>query len=536
MDNINKKENEFYMDESIKDKEKEDLEASGPSELALSLRKNRINKIIGKIRNSNEEKIMRFGKEEIKKLCDLSNILYEEKDEDKIIDILDQTYFFLIRFNQSIKSNYIDLSKIIPHLYTKLALLKEKENIILKIFDILDNIIRLTESNEIMSKYCRIFNEQYCRTLSAIIEIYQNKSKLTEKFFNFLCNLTQKSDTIKCFLMTEPGFFFLKIVLGLDSKYPNLCMNLMSSFCTYNYEINEKMKDFQILFIEKCNKIITLFYDEDHIDPKNVINNSCIFTHLYKCLSYISLSYNKDVLDIFFIPDRNNVTLFEKMLTFENLDKDHLCNEALKIIGNLFNSNEITHIQNLIEYNSYQYVMDILLEKFNKDNIIKNAAWAMSNFVNNEHYRKIFIQNKYINDLIGIIRSNNNYLVIKDLLYIISNFLEAAQEYEIISLVDSDITSCCSGILTNNCEPTILIMTLKIVNLLLLKGDPNVYYECYYKNSDDKVINPFKYQLECYGIYDILENLINIKNDDVYEKAQKIIEDYFDINNKILND
>ena len=64
---LNKKENEFYMDESIKDKEKEDLEASGPSELALSLRKNRINKIIGKIRNSNEEKIMRFGKEEIKK-------------------------------------------------------------------------------------------------------------------------------------------------------------------------------------------------------------------------------------------------------------------------------------------------------------------------------------------------------------------------------------------------------------------------------------------------------------------------------------
>lgn len=94
MDNINIKGNEFYMDESIKDKEKEDLEASGPSELALSLRKNRINKIIGKIRNSNEEKIMRFGKEEIKKLCDLSNILYEEKDEDKIIDILDQTYFF----------------------------------------------------------------------------------------------------------------------------------------------------------------------------------------------------------------------------------------------------------------------------------------------------------------------------------------------------------------------------------------------------------------------------------------------------------
>ena len=536
MDNINIKENEFYMNESIKDKEKEDLETSGPSELALSLRKNKINKIIGKIRHSNEEKIMRFGKEEIKKLCDLSNILYEEKDEDKIINILDQTYFFLIRFNQTIKSNYIELSKIIPHLYTKLSLLKEKENIILKIFDILDNIIRLTEPNEIMNKYCKIFNEQYCQTLSIIIEIYQNKRKLTEKIFIFLCNLTQKSDAIKNFLMIEPGFFFLKIILGLESKYPILSMNLMSSFCTYNYEMNEKMKDFQILFIEKCNTIITIFYNENHIDPKNVINNSSMFINLYKCLSYISLSYDKEVLDLFFIPDRNNVTLFEKMLTFENLDKDHLCNQVLKIIGNLFNSNENTHIQNLIEYNSYQYVMDILLEKFNKDNIIKNAAWAMSNFVNNEHYRKIFIQNKYINDLIGIIRTNNNYIVMKDILYVISNFLDAAYEYEIISLVDSDITSCCSEILTNNCEPTILIMTLKIVNLLLLKGDPNVYYECYYKNSDDKVINPFKYQLECYGIYDILENLINIKDNDVYEKAQKIIEDYFDINNKILND
>jgi uncharacterized protein YaaN involved in tellurite resistance len=120
MDNINIKENEFHMNESIKDKEKEDLETSGPSELALSLRKNKINKIIGKIRHSNEEKIMRFGKEEIKKLCDLSNILYEEKDEDKIVNILDKIYFFLIRFNQTIKSNYIELSKIVPHLYTKL--------------------------------------------------------------------------------------------------------------------------------------------------------------------------------------------------------------------------------------------------------------------------------------------------------------------------------------------------------------------------------------------------------------------------------
>ena len=535
MDNMNK-ESEFYVNESIKDKEKEDFESSGPSELALSLRKHKINKIIGKIRMSNEEKIIRFGKEEIKKLCDLSNLLYEEKDEDKIINILDQTYFFLIRFNQTIKSNYIDLSKIIPHLYAKLSSLKKREKIVIKIFDILDNIIRLTESKEIMSKYCRIFNEQYCQTLSAIIGIYQNNNKLTEKFFHFLCNLTQKSDSIKNFLMTEPGFFFLKKILGLDTKYPLLSINLMSSFCTYNYEMNEKMKDFQILFIEKCNKIITLFYDENHIDPKNVINNSSMFTNLYKCLSYISLSYDKEVLDIFFIPDRNNVTLFEKMLTFENLDKDHLCNQALKIIGNLFNSNEITHIQNLIEYNSCQYVMDILLEKYNKDNIIKSAAWALSNFVNNEHYRKIFIQNKYINNLIEIIRSNNNYIIMKDLLYIISNFLDAAQEYEIISLIDSDISSCCSEILTNNCDPSILIMTLKIVNLLLLKGDPNVYYECYYKNSDDKVINPFKYQLECYGISNILENLINIKNDDVYEKAQQIIENYFDINNRILND
>lgn len=536
MDSVNIKENEFYVDKLLKDKEKEDLETSGPSELALSLRKNKINKIIGKIRMPNEEKIMRFGKEEVKKLCDLSNILYEEREEDKIAYILDQIYFFLIRFNQTIKSNYIELSKIIPHLYAKLALLKGKENIILKIFDILANIIRLTESNEIMNKYCRIFNEQYCQTLSAIIEIYQNSSKLTEKLFNFLCNATQKSDAIKYFLMNEPGFFFLKTILGLDSKYPLLSINLLSSFCSYNYEMNEKMKDFQILFIEKCNKIISLFYDENHIDPKNVINNSSIFTDLYKCLSYISLSYDKEVLDIFFFPDRNNVTLYEKMLTFENLDKDHLCNQTLKIIGNLFSSNDINHIQNLIEYNSYQYVMDILLEKFNKENTIKNAAWAMSNFVNIVDYRKIFIQNKYVNDLIGIIRNNNNYIVMKDLLYVISNFLDAAQEYEIISLVDSDITSFCSEILTNNSEPTILILTLKIVDTLLLKGDPNVYYNCYYKSSDDKVINPFKYQLECYGIYDILENLINIKNDDVYEKAQNIIENYFDINNKILND
>ena len=48
-----------------------------------------------------------------------------------------------------IEANYIDISSLIQHLYTKIILNKDKENLISKSFDIFDQIIRLTPLKKI---------------------------------------------------------------------------------------------------------------------------------------------------------------------------------------------------------------------------------------------------------------------------------------------------------------------------------------------------------------------------------------------------
>ena len=60
--------------EKIDEIEKEELKRKGPSELALSLRKKKINQIIGKTRIPKENNLSdkKFGNYELVKLCNLS--------------------------------------------------------------------------------------------------------------------------------------------------------------------------------------------------------------------------------------------------------------------------------------------------------------------------------------------------------------------------------------------------------------------------------------------------------------------------------
>ena len=536
---INNDNNIFSLNKLINQQEKEELKRIGPSELALSLRKKKINKLVGKnrinkIKNSSE---MKFGNNELQKLCDLSKYLYEEKNIDKLNGILDQLYFFLLNFKDPIKTNYIDISNIIQHLYTIMILFKDKESIISKSFDTFEQLIRLTPSNE-PNKYCRIFNEQYSQILYELIDIYQNNKKIAEKIFNFLTILIEKSNKLKEYLMTNTGFYFIQTVFSLDTKYPLPFIKLLTSFCTFNQIHDKKMKEFQIMFLEKCDKIISLFYEENHKDPKDVINNSFLFHNLYKCLSYISQSMNHEIIDGFFITKKNDVSLYEKILTLSKFDKENLSNDILKITGNLYCSSEPKHIHILIECQSYQYIMEILLQQFNNNFTISNAAWALSNFVNSEEYRKIFLKENYINDLIIILRKNYSFEVRNELLSVISNLLSSINEVEIYSFVDSDLIPCCIELLIHLKEPNLLIKVLNIIQLLLFKGDPNIYLDCYYKNTDDKITNIYKYQFDCYGLDNILNNIeTNTKNETVLKIVNMINEHYYyNDENKIIAD
>ena len=242
------------------------------------------------------------------------------------------------------------------------------------------------------------------------------------------------------------------------------------------------MKDFEIMFIQECGKILTLFYHENLTDPKIVINNNNLFKNLYSCFSFISISELNEVKNKFFFDDKKyNVNLLEKIMEFEKLDRENLAGKVLRILVNLFCSSDKRHIQILIENKSYQYVMDRLVDKFSDENIIKEASTALSNFVNTEIFRKIFIENKYINDIINKLRENKSYEITKELLCVISNIIFSIEEEKIFSLIDSDLIPFCVEFLMTIKEPYLLIYLLKIIELILFKGDPNIYVDCYQK-------------------------------------------------------
>ena len=540
MEQINKINNGISSFNNIKEKEEEEIKNIGPSKLALSLRKDKINQKIGKFRilkEKDKEKV-EFGNKEINNLCNLSRYLNNEKDNKKITDILDKIYFFLSNFEEPIDSEFISISKIIPNLFSKLVLLKENQDIVKKIFDIFYQIVRLIPSIDLIEKFGKIFNDENCQFFYGLIDYYQNNNIIIEKFFSFLCDLITKSDLIKIYLMTKPGFDFIQAVFSLDTKYPILFIKLLSSFCTLKKMNDKSMKEFQLIYAEKCNKIISLFYDENHTEPKNVINNSFTFINLYKCLYFISLTENNDVLDIFLINKNNNdKTLYEKILIFEKLDSDNLCSEALKITGNLYCSSEKRHIQSLIKCNSHEYVMNMLSERFNKNIIIRNAAWAISNFVGIEEYRKIFIKNNYIKDLIIVLNRNNNYEVRVEILNDICNLIIAISKEDILTFVNSEIVLCCTEILKNIKEPYILELTLSIVEFLLFKSSPEEKSNNSSKNINDNFTNPFKYQFENNNLPEILKNFaITHKSEILSEFSLRILKLYFIDDDKIMVD
>ena len=72
---------------------------------------------------------------------------------------------------------------------------------------------------------------------------------------------------------------------------------------------------------------------------------------------------------------------------------------------------------------------------------------------------------------------------------------------------------------------------LNIIELLLMKGNPMGHTEERYKESEEKITNPFKYKFDMYGLYDILSNiLINSKNEMVCTSIRSIFEHYYDEN------
>ena len=368
------------------------LNLKNSSQLTISLRKKKLDEKLCEFHPKLESNLSKHEKESENtiKLCILSKSLVEQKDTESIINILDKIYFFLISIKIPLKPNFIKISNIIPNLINKIPFYERNEIVLTKIYDVLEEIIKFFDPFE---------NNDNCLCISK------------EQFFQLIYNINE-------FLMTIPGCYFIQSILSLDKLYPNYIVKLLHAFCNYSNLNDETMKDFEIMFIQECEKIISLFYKGNCIEPNIVINNTDLFINLFSCLHFMSTSTLIEVMEIFLKYDKDNDNnLFEKLLVFEKFDKENLAVKTLAILTNLFCSPEPKHIQILIENKSYQYAMDRLLDKFSSDKIVKEAAYTLSNFVNTIEFRKIFIKNNYhlpynINN--SLIRNTNQITMIQN--------------------------------------------------------------------------------------------------------------------------
>jgi len=127
-----------------------------------------------------------------------------------------------------------------------------------------------------------------------------------------------------------------------------------------------------------------------------------------------------------------------------------------------------------------------------------------------------------------MIRNSYRFDITDSLLFLISNTIYSMEEIELLSFIDSEMVPCCIELLLKLKEPTLLNRLLKIIQLLLIKGDPNTYLGGFYKKSEDKILNPFKYQLDTYGLYDIISNIqMNSKNDNVIDSVRSILKHFY---------
>ena len=480
MDNLN-----YYTNKNNQNKF-QDL-----SELSISLRKKKINKILNESHLPNDSNLSKTEEENqnVSKLCTYSRNLLDEKIKENIINILDKIYFFLINIKIPLRPNFIKLSGIISNLYQKLSLFETDELVLNKIFDV-----------------------------------------FVKKILILLSKLILISHYIKEYLMVKPGFYLVQSLLSLDQKYPEYIIQILYSFCNYPILNEQKVKDFEIMLIKECDKIITYFYKRKELCPKILIDNSKLFQNIYASLAYLSISELKEIKDIFLLTNLDeDISLYEKLIFFEQYNREHLAVYLLTIILNFFCYPEMEYLQIVIENKSYQYAMDRILDEISNEYIIREASLALANFVNTKEFRKIFIDKKYINDIINKLRKNNSYEITNSLLILISNIFCSTDENEIYSFIDSDIVLCCIELLSKIKEPILLIRILNIIELLLMKGNPNNCYGDNYKESEDKITNLFKYRFDTYGLYDILSNiLLNSKNEMVRDIIKNILDYYYD--------
>jgi len=196
---------------------------------------------------------------------------------------------------------------------------------------------------------------------------------------------------------------------------------------------------------------------------------------------------------------------------------------ALRTVGNIVTGDDI-QTQMVIDCNVLPCLLALLVNP--KKGIRKEACWTISNITAGNHTQiRTVIEANIIPPLVKILR-NGEFDIQKEAAWAISNATSGGKEEQIRYLVSQGVIGPLCDLFV--CEDSKIVMVaMEGIENILRVGKQDAIAGGGGANFDNGCNTYSQYVEECGGL-DNLEALQRHENEEIYDKAVKILRDYFD--------
>ena len=411
---------------------------------------------------------------------------------------------------------------------------------------------KLNKTYNNMSTYKKIENNiNSDKKIDSISDLNQKKEIL---YINLNFNLDFDFE----YMYVKGLNFFTKKLNILPHKPDNNILSLLTNcnngnFHNWTYENND-------IKCSICDIFLTHVKNKNNIS-NNDINNNVYYRYLFKlycnngnnhilkeqsniCVTcnknIITDNYNTKDLDLFY---KNEITtkynlqfIINNVINKINLDNDKKIDDTDELII-LLNKNYIKNTNN----NLYSYI-NLFIDKLNKiiGKTIKYSDKTINlyttYYVLNHNYLGYKIKENLLIEDKKIIFVKNHEKFKKDILYYIDNNNKVNVYYEIITLqclgysfIDN------KDVIINNKESAYLIKNLSLIDIIMLLGSENSYYNLYHIDSEYININKYNSLFKEKNHNFIIEKIIRTKIVNLRYIIEKSLSIIFNISNNNMN-
>jgi hypothetical protein len=285
------------------------------------------------------------------------------------------------------------------------------------------------------------------------------------------------------------------------------CISILKIILKNNVTCLSENVDAKMLINSISKIIMSIKFNPDNKEVYQLYNDcfyllSHISEKLKECKDYL---LENGVIPYILEVIRNNNT--------EN--NAYLILYGLKILGNIISGN-VNQTQKMLDYNIYDILKTHMFNQ--KKGIKKEANWIISNIASDtEAHIKDLIDNGFFPLIYQIFQKEDRDVRI-EAAWALCNFSQIKDKNYILSLIDQGLLNAIYDCMRSSEIKEIAISIEALYNLLVFG-----------KENECNGTNLVALELEKRGMLNVLENLQFHRSELVYEKALKIIENFFPV-------